>query len=141
VRPWWYGGGVDRRLRLRRLLGMRRTRNFALGWAVWVYYYWKRWRWGWVLLLLRWWWVWVLLVGKSRRGVGRRSLLGFLGRPRLLADRPRRAIGHLPGSECGVYQATNRRLFGMSAMLVIWRSDKLIYQKKKEKRERLTGVP
>ena len=75
-----------------------------------------------------------MLVGRSRRGGGRRSLLDFLGRLRLLADRRRRAIGRLLGSECGVYRATNRRLFEMLAMLVIYRFDKLIYITKKEKK-------
>ena len=82
--------------------------------------------------MLRWWEG--VLVGRSRRGVGRRSLLDFLGRLRLLADRRRRAIGRLLGSGCGVYRATNRRLFEMLVMLVIYRFDKLIYYHKKEKK-------
>lgn len=60
-----------------------------------------------------------MLVGTSRLVVVRRSLLGFLGRLRLLVDRPLRAIDRLPGNECGVYPVTNRRWFGMLAMLVI----------------------
>ena len=69
-------------------------------------------------------------------------MLDFLGRLRLLADRRRRAIGRLLGSECGVYQATNRRLFEMLAMLVIYIGlISLSISQKKKRRGRPTRVP